>query len=67
MPEFTKREDVKQYIQTAKTVSYATLLVLSLPILIPAHFVLRQMNLNGFWYNSQLKISKESFKKNRYW
>lgn len=44
-----------------------TLVTASLPALIPMHFALRKMKRNGFWYDHQLKIGKNSFKKQGYW
>ena len=44
-----------------------TLIAISLPVLVPAHYILRKLNRNGFWFRHRVQIGKESFKKQGYW
>lgn len=60
------REINNPFLSTLVTLAPIAIIAASLPVLIPVHIILRKMNRNGFWYNSALRIKKESFKKREY-
>ena len=61
------REVNNPLLKTLAVLAPVAIVVASAPALIPMHFVLRRMNRNGFWYDHQLKIGKDSFQKQGYY